>query len=64
MARSTYIYVVMDPRAPLPVATFTVKHEMVGWLKRTRKPGSTKVYRYGDGPHRQPVSMDIEELFQ
>lgn len=32
MARSTYIYVVM--RSALPLAAFTVRHELVSWVSR------------------------------
>lgn len=50
MARSEYIYIVVSTAgdSTLPVAAFTVKHEMVRWLRRkiTRE---LKAYRMRDG---------------
>lgn len=52
MARSTTIWVVMDSEDnPLPVAAFTVKHELISWLKR--HPGAVRlcrVFRCSDNP--------------
>jgi hypothetical protein len=45
MARSTYIYLVMDQGAP--VSAFTVKHEMMTWL--SRNVGTYTIYRISDG---------------
>jgi hypothetical protein len=45
MARSTYVYVVMDGTEP--VAGFTVKHEMATWLERN--PGDYTIWRLSDG---------------
>ncbi len=53
MARSTYVYIVMDDG--VPVVGFTVKHEMVSWLGRN--PGIYKIHRLSDGGHRAPVEM-------
>lgn len=53
MARSTYVYVVLDHVGP--VAGFTVKHEMVTWLERN--PGEYLIYRLSDGGHRPAIVM-------
>lgn len=52
MARSAYIYVLMDDHASLPTAAFTVKHELVTYLKHQNKARweREKVYRYKDNP--------------
>lgn len=48
MARSMYVYVVMYGLSP--VAGFTVKHELVRWLKHPhRKPEWYRVVRMRDG---------------
>lgn len=67
MARSTYIYVVEDKLNP--VAAFTVKHELITWLRNNggQAPGMLRrVIRLPDGAsalsRRQPTRMDIAEL--
>lgn len=52
MARSTYIYVVDRPDGGFPgaVAVFTVKHEMITWLKRNHEGEEWEVLRYSDNP--------------
>jgi hypothetical protein len=64
MARAVYLYVVMGLH-PLPIAVFTVKHEMVTWLKRQSR-GPVRVYRYKDGAYGEEVitEMDVEELLK
>lgn len=50
MARSHYIYTVTPAAGYVPVATFTVKHEMVTWTKQNfTKPEHVRVNRYPDG---------------
>lgn len=61
MARSTYVYVVMDQDKP--VSGFTVKHEMKTWLERY--PGEYTIWRINDGlgyanESRPPVDMTDE----
>lgn len=59
MARSSYVYVVMDHDKP--VAGFTVKHELKTWLDRNldeRTASEYKVWRLSDGLYqREPVEM-------
>jgi hypothetical protein len=55
MARSSYVYVVMN--GDIPVAGFTVKHELVTWLGRN--PGDYVIYRLGDKGSRPPVIMTL-----
>lgn len=60
MARSSYVYVVMKNGVGLPIAGFTVKHELKTWLGRN--PGDYTIWRLSDGLHqREPVNM-TEEL--
>ena len=68
MARSSYIYIVFQKGTEKPIATFTVKHEMVTWIKRNRFNaffnGDITGWRYPDGgwDDRPPVEMDLTEL--
>lgn len=58
MARSSYVYVVMENS--ILRAGFTVKHEMKTWLERN--PGDYTVWRLVDGLNtdaRPPVLMDL-----
>jgi len=56
VARSTYIYVLLDAEDHHKLAVaFTVKHEMVTWL--TRNPGDYTIYRLSDGGHKPPEVM-------
>jgi hypothetical protein len=48
MARASYIYLVTDDLTDLPLSAFTVKYEMIGWLKR-HKHGPVTVRRIPDG---------------
>ena len=66
MARSSYVYIVMGPSPDLmsddvPVAAFTVKHEMITWLKKCQIDGPG-VLRLRDGRTCTPVDMDLSEL--
>lgn len=58
MARSSYIYTVTPfAGSGFPAAVFTVKHEMVTWIKRNYpwEPGKCerpiRVHRFPDGGH-------------
>ena len=57
MARSTYIYLLMENDEP--VAAFTVKWEMERWINH--HPGTYKRFRMGDGLYtdrtKEPVEM-------
>jgi len=71
MARSTYIYLVTDC-FDRPLASFTVKHELIFWLKRH---GIYKIYkdpltlyRIKDNPQGVAdegyITLDIDELLE
>ena len=79
MARSTYIYLVVLPYWNAPegakndwehttdneyvVAAFTVKYEMVDYIKKY--PDKVyKIYRCNDGEPDKLVKMDFEELLK
>lgn len=68
MARSDYIYAVVDvlkPPGP-PVKAFTVKHELVRWWNRLTEAEQVgkEVYRLIDGTWRDytPVKMDLSNI--
>jgi hypothetical protein len=48
MSRSLYIYIVSYDSTHKPIAVFTVKHEMVTWLKTKGNAGMI-AYRMYDG---------------
>jgi hypothetical protein len=61
MARSTYCYVVTEYGDP--ISAFTVKHELVTWLKRQDDVSELKVTRVADGLHGpMPSVMNPEDL--
>jgi len=66
MARSTCVYVVMRTGA-MPVAGFTVRHELITWLTRhpeVREPDFA-VWRCGDGLSQNgPLVASIADLLQ
>lgn len=65
MARSTYVYVVMDKAGMLPEATFTVKYEMKRWLKQAGcEPADTEVYRFPDGGDGTISKMAAKDVFE
>ena len=75
MARSSYIYTVTPAAGYVPVATFTVKHEMVTWTRQNyTKPEHVKVHRYPDGGltlcdedikyGRYRTEIDLKELWE
>ena len=59
MARSTYIYIVIDAWQ-YPVAAFTVKHEMETYLERGLGPEKYQVLRVRDGGVGQAVYINQE----
>lgn len=63
MARSEYVYVVIDPKTSEP-GTFTVKHELVTWLSRHPDPSSLLIWRCRDGRlmWRPPVRVALADL--
>lgn len=64
MARATYIYVVMDGHEPL--AAFTVKHELVSWVRRGHLGQITGIWRIPDnafpGRSKENITSEIREL--
>jgi len=73
MARASNVYVVfesvndpywggggwIDSFELVPLAGFTVKHEMMAYLKKNnRTPEDTDVYRMRDGGEGEPVELD------
>ena len=61
MPRSSYVYVVMQDEQPL--VGFTVKHELVSWLKRPgRETSWYSVMRLSDGVCAAPESLDVGAL--
>jgi hypothetical protein len=70
MARSIYIYVVchnnpLNPDPPHVKAAFTVKHEMIHWLKNCDHYLKSEfvVYRMSDGDRgRETTKIPPEEL--
>lgn len=63
MARSTCVYAVLT-EGWTPLAAFTVKHELVTWLRRQGDAArGLEVWRCGDGLSRgKPVELDVAEL--
>jgi hypothetical protein len=62
VARSGYIYAVIDNEGAL-TAVFTVKHEMVTWLRRLPDLGHiAAIRRHRDGGSGEVVDLDIKEL--
>lgn len=65
MSRSTYIYLAeyFAWGEQWPAAAFTVKHELVSWLKSQDNPGEYRVFRMSDGDHgKDPALMVMSEL--
>lgn len=64
MARSQHVWVVTAPGMGTPLATFTVKHELVRWLGEHTQY-EVDVARFRDGnhiPYEPPVWMDPRSL--
>lgn len=65
MARSTYVYVVQE--GDVVAAGFTVKHELMTWLRRQGpRLGALEVTRVHDGGDRpeQNATVDAVDLLQ
>lgn len=66
MARSTYVYVVLDKSTSHygPVAAFTVKHELVTWLNSMAVVADrVEVWRIRDSAEADtPVRICVESL--
>jgi hypothetical protein len=61
MARSSYVYIVTN--ANLVVAGFTVKHELVSWLRTRSYTPTQHIFRMQDGGKGgYPVELDLHEL--
>jgi hypothetical protein len=66
MARSSHVYVVLNDEG-LPSAGFTVKHELVAYLRRLGPNVDLvpAVFRLPDGrQHESATEMDIKELLK
>jgi len=64
MSRAEYVWVVVPPGGGMPVATFTVKHELARWLGE-HTAYELDVARFRDGNHRPytpPVWFDPRTL--
>lgn len=59
MARSNYVYVVIEQG--IPVAAFTVKYEMERWLGRHGEGREFRVWRLRDNgsPDNGPVEIEV-----
>lgn len=69
MSRSQYIYVVTHPRQSMPLATFTVKHELRKYLRPLleREPilrHALSLYRFDDGPDGRIAEMDVQAVLE
>jgi hypothetical protein len=64
MARSTYIYIVKDKHDGFIHGAWTVKHEMVAWLKSLESaPSGARAFRIKDGdPGEGRAAYDLGEL--
>jgi len=67
MPRSSYIYLVcrgdLLSLGAVPVAAFTVKHEMKHWLEsHADSRADLKVYRMPDGGGGAAVEMSIDDI--
>jgi hypothetical protein len=52
VSRSSYVYFVIEsmPSSIEPVAGFTVKHELLTWLRQQKHTDALLVYRMPDNP--------------
>lgn len=64
MARCTSIWLVFGQNGGVR-ATFSVRHEMVTWVRKQDDPADWHVFRYRDNPRFAddlPVRVDMGEL--
>lgn len=59
MARSDYVYLVWDDHAGVPAMTFTVKREMVGWLRGRANTEHYRIWRMRDGTHYKDMTTEL-----
>lgn len=57
MSRSEYVYVVVGDASRLPVATFTVKHELIRWLESRRGNTLLRLFRFRWNTDRVEISI-------
>ena len=67
MARSTYVYALMLPSIRGPIATFTVKRELRGYLTRllATQPSvipALSLFRMDDGPGGMRAEMSVQDV--
>jgi len=65
MARSSYIYAVLSGLG-LPLATFTVKHELIAWMRKWPQDRLYElvVWRMHDGPGGKQYEYKNDELLR
>ena len=71
MARSPNVWVVIDAATGIPVAAFTVKHELCTWLYKQENPQSIshlRGWKVKDGAHvfgfeKRPDPLPLDLLF-
>lgn len=63
MARSTYIYIVTEAYCEVPLACFTVKHELQGWwnARTAYKRSQLAAWRFRDGGSTDHAEMALNE---
>ena len=61
MARSSYVYVAQNDEG-MPIAGFTVKHELVTYLRKRGADSVGGVVRLRDGGQGSAAELDPEEL--
>lgn len=68
MARASCVYVVMPADGAtfphVPVATFTVKHELRSWLEKRPEPELLRLFRSPDGGRSTPgiTEMSVQDV--
>lgn len=49
MSRSSYVYIIVGEATRIPQAAFTVKHELVAWLRKRNGLSMLRLFRVPDG---------------
>lgn len=65
MARSKGIWVVITAHNNIPIATFTVKHELATWLKKEKHYYGVRhweIYKMPDGPPGAWVCYSVDDI--